>query len=336
MTSRVLLMGGSGLLGAPAARALRDAGHEVTVVSRGRRGVAEGVRHVAAERADLAAVGRALQGESFDLAVDFLAFHGSDVDAALSPPAPRVARYVLISSGQVYLIATERRPPSREADGALPLMAEPAAGTRDRANWDYGVGKREAEARLRMRAASRGGADLALRLPVVQGANDPSRRLWAYLERLLDGGPLLLPGGGRDPVRFVWAEDVARVLVALAGGARPPGHTYNLAQPDEPELRVLLERAAGCLGVSARLVDCTARELEQAGLDEYVSPFSGRWCSRPDPSLAVAELGFRGTPSAGWLPEVVRAHLAESTPRSHAGYAQRALELALAARLGAR
>lgn len=333
--SRVLLLGGSGLLGGPVARALRDAGHAVTVVSRGRRGVAGGVRHLEADRTDARALAGALRGERFDLAVDFLAYRGSDVDQVLSLPSTPIERYVLVSSGQVYLVAAERRPPSREPDGGLPLMPEPPPGTRDHGQWQYGVGKREAEARLRERSPARGGGDLVLRLPVVQGAGDPSRRLWAYLERMLDGGPLLLPGGGRHPVRFVWAEDVAGVIASLAGGAAPPGRTYNLAQPDEPWLRDLLTAAAGVLGVPARFVDCSEADLAAAGLDHRVSTYSGPWCSRPDPALAARELSFHGTPSSRWLPEVVRAHRAEAAPESHPGYEQRPRELALAARLGA-
>lgn len=331
--ANVLLLGGTGLLGAPAARALLDAGHGVTVLTRGRREAPPGARACVADRSDAAALADALRGERFDLAVDFLAYDGSDVERALALPALLGARYVLVSTGQVYLVATERHPPSREEDGDLPLMPEPPAGTRDHANWVYGRGKREAEACLRAAAAARGGRDLVLRLPVVQGANDGSRRLWAYLERLLDGGPLLLPDGGTNPARFVWAEDVARVLASLAGGLEPPGRVYNLAMPDEPRLRDLLAGAAAVLGVAADFVPCTEDDLGEAGLDLYVSPYSGAWCSRPDPARATAELGFRGTPSAAWLPEVVRAHLAEARPASHPAYAGRARELALAARL---
>jgi len=331
--ARVLLLGGSGLLGGPVSRTLRDAGHDVTVLSRGLRDVPAGVRPVEADRGDARALAGALHREHFDLAVDFLAYQAGDVDQVLGLPSTRIDRYVLVSSGQVYLVAAERHPPSREDDGSLRLMPEPAVGTRDHGEWRYGVGKREAEARLRERSAGRGGADLVLRLPVVQGEGDRTRRLWAYLERMLDGGPLLLPGGGRHPVRFVWAEDVARVIAALANGAAPPGHTYNLAQPDEPSLRDLLAAAADVLGVNVHFVGCSQEDLASAGLDWRVSPYSGDWCSRPDPSLAARELGFHGTTSSRWLPVVVRAHQAETAPASHPGYAQRPRERALAARL---
>ena len=67
-----------------------------------------------------------------------------------------------------------------------------------------------------------------------------------------------------------------------------------------------------------------------AGLDHRVSTYTGTWCSRPDPSLAEADLAFRGTPTATWLPEVVMAHRAEAAPESHPGYSLRGRELELA------
>ena len=88
--ARVLLVGGSGLLGAPAARTLRDAGHDVTVVSRGRRGVVDGVRHESADRADAAAFARAAGRGPLDLVVDFLAYGGDGtVQRVLDRLAPK-------------------------------------------------------------------------------------------------------------------------------------------------------------------------------------------------------------------------------------------------------
>ena len=333
MSLRVLILGGSGLLGAPTTRALLARGHDVTVVTRSTRPVPEGASALVADRGDDAALAAALGGRQFEVALDLLAYDARDVERLFEVPGLEVGHYVLVSSGQVYLVSAERRPPFREADATLPVMPEPAAGTWDHGNWHYGVGKRDAERASLSLSNRRVARATILRLPVVQGAGDPSRRMWAYLQRLLDGGPLLLPGGGEDPVRFVWAEDVARAVVALAEGASTPSAAYNLAQPDEPRLSELVEAAAAVLGVPANIVACSWEALAPAGLDRMVSPFSGRWCSRPDPTLAHRDWGFSGTPTHGWLPEVVRAHVAEADPTPHPGYARRAAERALAVEL---
>ena len=321
------------MIGGPVTRALLRAGHEVTVLSRGARPVPDGASALVADRADSAALTTALSGQTFDAIVDLLAYTAEDVHRLLSVPGLRARRVFMISTGQVYLVARECHPPFVEPDAEIPLMPEPAEGTRAHGNWVYGSGKRDAERALRERAAALGVAATVLRLPVVQGAGDSSRRLWAYLQRLLDGGPILLPGGGGHPLRFVWAEDVARALATLVAQPPPPAFAYNVAQPDEPSLSGLLASAAAVLGVEPRLVECSWERAEAAGLEPAFSPYSGPWCSRPDPSLATRDWGFAGTPSDAWLPQVVRAHLAEPAPEPHDGYVHRDRERALAAAL---
>lgn len=325
LPTRVLLVGGSGLIGAPAARALLAAGHDVTVLTRGQRAVPTGAEALAADRQDPDSLARALSGRRFDMTVDLLGYTAADVLALLDAPAADLGRYVLISTGQVYLVAADPRPPFPASAATLPAMPEPAPDTRAHGNWTYGMGKRAAEATL----LGREGA-VALRLPIVQGIGDPSRRLWAYLQRLLDGGPVLLPDGGATPVRHVWAEDVARLLVELARGLRTPSPAYNVAMPDEPTLLELLRHAAALLGVDPSFYACTPEQLRGVGLSDALSPYSGPWCSRPEPVLAAKELGFKATLSAGWLPVVVRAHLQEADPEPHESYVGRDAERALA------
>ena len=213
---RILLLGGSGLLSSAARRAFVRAGHDVSVLTRGERAVAPGVRHLPADRRDAALLRAALEGERFDFTADFLAFGGGDVERLLAVPRFSPGRLVAISSGQVYLVTATPEPPFREEAAERPLMGEPAAGTRDHDEWKYGMGKRAMEAAL---ARATGLEALALRIPVVQGEEDrdSSRRLWAWIERMLDGGPVLLPQDGRQVVRFVYAGDVAEALLALAG-----------------------------------------------------------------------------------------------------------------------
>ena len=334
---RILLLGASGLLSGAAREALLEAGHDVTVLSRGERAIPrhERLTTLRADRGDARSLAAALGDAAFELTVDFLAYGAEDVTRLFEIPGFSPGRVVMISTGQVYLVTRDPRPPFREADADAPTIEEPERDTRAWHNWVYGMGKRAAEGALLREGRARGIPTLALRLPVVQGEEDghASQRLWGWIERLRDGGPVLLPEGGEQRLRFVYSGDAGLALVRLAALERWPAQTaLNLAQPAEITLRDLLDRVAAILGVTPRFVPVTAAQLEAAGLEDC-APFWGRWCSRPDPAAAFAALGFRTRGPADYLPSVVAGHLARPAP-PHPGYMRRAEELALAERLG--
>jgi 2'-hydroxyisoflavone reductase len=332
---RVLLLGASGLLSGAAREAFLAAGHEVSVVFRGSLPLPSHprLRALKADRRDADALAAVLRGEAFDFTADFLAYDGEDVSRLFSVPGFSPGRVVMISSGQVYLVTEGNKPPFREADADAPLMPAPPDGTRDRREWDYGMGKRAAEATLKLSASARGVPALALRLPVVQGEADGSLRLWAWLERMKDGGPVLLPDGGVQPVRFVYAGDAAAALLRLAETPEWPAMpALNLAQPADTTLKEFLDMAAGLAGLRPEFVPVSGEELAKAGLADTCAPYWGRWCSRPDPSAAFA-LGFTARGPAEYLPSVVRSHMENPPASSHPGYARRAEESALAAKM---
>jgi nucleoside-diphosphate-sugar epimerase len=335
---RILLLGGSGLLSGAALRAFVGAGHDVSVLTRGERAIAPHASRLRGDRRDAGSLRAVLEGERFDFTADFLAYGGGDVDRLLSVPGFVPGRLVSISSGQVYLVTAAPEPPFPEQAAERPATTEPVQGSRDHDEWKYGMGKRAMEAALARASAAAGLQALALRLPVVQGEEDRdnSRRLWAWLERMLDGGPVLLPEGGRQLVRFVYAGDVAEALLALALTPRWPAEpALNFAQPDELPLREFLERVAGLAGATPRFVDVDREALERASLADTCAPYWGRWCSRPDPARATVTIGVRARAVDEYLPGVARAHLRPPRPASHPGYARRAEEIALARSLGA-
>ena len=59
---------------------------------------------------------RLLSGRRFDATVDFAAFQGIDVERVVRRLGARAGHYVLISTGQVYLVRTPRPSPAREED----------------------------------------------------------------------------------------------------------------------------------------------------------------------------------------------------------------------------
>ncbi len=329
----VLVVGGTGFIGRAVTGALLGAGHRVAVLSRGHHPPVPGAESLEFDRRDAARLRSALEGRRFAVTVDLAAWDAPDVERLLTIPYAALGRYLMISTGQVLLVTETARPPFREADSAGRLRPEPAAGTADHGQWSYGVGKRRAEGALLALRASHGVRGVVLRLPVVLGKEDPTLRLWSYLERLLDGGPILLPEGGVQPLRFLHVADVARQIERLVASPPPREAVYHLAQPDVVSLRGLLERLARLAGVEPRLVDVSWGELAAAGIDRSFSTFSGPWVSVLDPSRAAAEWGFLGTRLDDYLPEVVADLLAHRPPESHHGYAQRPLEIALAERL---
>ncbi len=329
---RVLLVGGGGFMGGRTASLMAGAGHEVTVLSRGRRPLPPGAQGLVTDRRDTAALAAALEHRRFDFTVDFVAFDAGDVEGLLRVPYAALGRYVLVSSGSVYLVTQGSPPVWREEDSDAPLMPEPAAGTPEHGEWSYGTGKRRAEQALLALRASHGVRGVILRPPVVQGEGDPSLRLWAWIERMMDGGPVPIPGGGAARVRFLHAGDMADALLRLLEGGAPPGAVYNLAQPDVVTLRDFLERVARAAGLTPRFVPAGEEELEGAGIPLAALPYASRWSSVLEPARAAGEWGFAGTRLDDYLPAVVRWHLENRPAGSHPGYESRPRELELAAR----
>jgi nucleoside-diphosphate-sugar epimerase len=273
---------------------------------------------------------RLLAGRSFDAAVDFAAFDGADGRRAGEVLGGRVGHYVAVSTGQVYLVREGCPRPAREGDYDGSVMREPVDPF-DKAQWEYGVKKRALEDALALAWEKGRFPATRLRIPMVNGERDHFRRLERYLWRMLDGGPVLLPGGGDRPTRHVYSGSVVRAILAMLGRTETHGQAYNLAQDETPTLAELLTLTAERLGAPARLVDVPAETVRAAGLDPLLlSPFSGTWMSFLDPSRAKADLGFHHEPLGSYLDKIVTSFLAHPRADPPPGYEHRAAELGLA------
>ena len=328
---KVLLIGGNRFLGHELALRLVAASHAVTLFNRGTLADTLGGR-VERLRGDRTSgdLERVLGGRRFDAVVDFAAFDGDDGRRAAALFDGQVGHYVVISTGQVYLVRQGCPRPAREADYDGPLLDEPQAAF-DRGQWEYGVKKRALEDELQAAWEKRRFPATRLRIPMVNGERDHFRRIERYLWRMLDGGPILLPGGGARVTRHVYSGAVVKAILGLLGREASFGRAYNLAQDETPSLRELLATLARLVGAPAPLVEIDAESVRKAGLDPLVlSPFGGEWMSFVDPSLAKAELGFRHEPLACYLDKIVTSFLAQPPADPPPGYEKRADELRLA------
>jgi nucleoside-diphosphate-sugar epimerase len=155
----------------------------------------------------------------------------------------------------------------------------------------------------------------------------------AYLARIEDGGPVLVPTGLSDRgIGVVWNRDIGAVCARVLE-SEPPSGAYNVAFPDL-SIRRFLEEAAAALGANPpRLVDVGEEALKNVGLKlGEVSPY-GPYRERPggyDLSLLRSELGFDPSPLGVALQDVVDWYR-NDRPEAP-GYGSREAELELVRR----
>ena len=327
---RALVVGGSRFVGRAIAQRLLADGHQVSLLRRGASAPPfPGLTEFLGDRSR-PEVWRSLpSGASWDLVVDCCAYTAEDTRRAVEALRGRVGRFVNIGTGQVYLVLKDAPAPTPESafDGVLmDRPADPGEG----GAWDYGVGKREGEKVL---FGAKDFPFTTLRLPVIQGPRDHKFRLHAYVRRVLDGGPVLLPKERSGRLRHLFIGDAAGLVSSLKGGAGR-GKAYNLAmQEDSVTLPELCRELFRVLGREPRVFEVPAQRLADAGIPEASSPLSGSWISFLDPSAAVRELGFRSTPWKRWLADTAAWVASDLAQAREPGYERRAEELALASRL---
>ncbi len=305
---KVLLLGGGGFLSSAVEHRLAADGHRLTVLSRGGRTAHPASEACRGERHDAATL-RGLAAGGFDAAVDFLAFSAAHAREVVEAFRGRLARVVLISTGSVYWCTGEWTNPVGEDQYPRAEVPErpPTALTPGSIEHAYGLGKRGAEDVLE-EATRRG--DLAafrLRFPVVGGPGDPTGRYAGYLERLADGGPIVVPDGGFNSFRHLYVEDAAAAVAAALDAPEERAGAYNAASAEIVSVRDLLRLMAEAAGrPEPEVVAAPCAWLAARGLGDLFAPFSSLRDQILDMGRAVRDLGFAPTPLGRWLAETVR------------------------------
>lgn len=337
--SKILILGGTRNLGHETALALLHENHEVAILNRGQTPdeLPADIERFRADRADTAQVRAAIGNRSFDLVFDTTTYTGADARQAINVFDGRAGRYVFVSSGQVYLVRESLSRPFRESDYAGPVIAEPPRDSADHPSWLYGADKRDAEGVFMAARDSTGFPVTTLRLPMVASERDHYGRIQAYVARILDGGPIIIPEGEGLPLRHIYVADVARLVAGLARSGAGGGQDYNISFGASMKLARFIDVLASAAGRVPEILYADRARLVAEGLLPHCSPFSGRWMSELDNSRSLADLApaaIAYTAPESYLPLI----LDDFTTRWAAnriepdGYGQRKQELEFAHR----
>lgn len=329
---RVLVIGGTGFLGHAITAAFVQNGDHVVVLTRGQRRSSGDAELIRANRSDPSSLDSALRNREFDVVVDNIAYDGPDARAVLEGLRGRVGHYLQTSSAAVYANRYVRRP-LRESQADLSLRIAPDAPNpfHSRLGHAYANGKRSAE-----QVAADSDSDVpwtVLRPPVILAADDRTNRVWWFVQRLLDGGPLLIPDWGPGRMfQLGWTHDIARAFCAAAGQPAAFGHAYNVAQAEVYTAETWIEAVADVLGTRARYAHVPEGQLDDVGLAGYTLPVAGRPFGHVllDTRALACDLGFEPSPEAVWLKETIGGCAAYPPATDSSGYDRRQAEINVA------
>lgn len=181
---KILVLGGTRFFGIHMVEDLLDAGHEVTIATRGnaKDSFGERVKRIIVERTSAESMKRALQEKHFDVVIDKLAYCSNDIRIAMD--TIDCDRYIHMSSTAVY---NPKKLDTIEED--FNGQERPVIWC-NRPDFPYDEIKRQAEYALWQEYSDRNW--LAVRYPVVLGKDDYTNRLKFYVDHVISGTPMYI------------------------------------------------------------------------------------------------------------------------------------------------
>ncbi len=321
----VLIIGGTRNMGHLLALELLAQGHAVTIFNRGLTPdqLPPSVKRLRGDRTEASDLAKVLDAHTFDAVVDMVLMTGDEAETIISLLKGRVGHYIFISSGQVYLVRESLGRPFSEADYDGQLMPPPKPNTYGYEEWRYGIGKREAEDRLAAAWTDYQFPYTSLRLPMVNGEREPFNRLYGYMLRIKDGGPILVPETPQHALRHIYAPDVVQAIMRLLQTGQGKGEAYNLSQAETVTLDEFVALVSDMMGKPVpALVEAKRSLLEANGFLPDCSPFSDRWMSELTNDRSKADLNLHYTPLETYLERIISYYQAHP-PQRPASYRRR-------------
>ncbi|MCQ4087101.1 NAD-dependent epimerase/dehydratase family protein [Saccharibacillus sp. JS10] len=286
MSKQMLVLGGTRFFGKILVHKLLQAGHQVTIATRGTTEDSFGdqVQRIQVDRTDESALAAALEGRSFDVVFDNICYNADEARAAIRVFSGKIGHYVLTSSLSVYSDWAFDMAESLVDTTTLSVPPSPVGKVA------YGEGKAQAEAVFFQEAPF---SVSAARFPIVLGPNDYTKRLHFHVDRIQSGTSFVMPNTDAQ-ICFVHEEEAADFLKWL--GESGVTGAFNAASQGKPKLRELLAEIEKQSGGSVIVLP--------EGPEGESSPFGipGDWAM--DTSKAEAA-GFTFRSLEDWLPDLI-------------------------------
>ena len=243
--SKVLFIGGSGIISSACSQRAVELGIELHVLNRGTsttRPLPEGVVVHRGDVRDAASAREALGDAEFDAVVDWVAFTPDHVRASTELVRGRTGQYVFISSASAY-----QTPPSRVPVVESTPLSNPF--------WQYSRDKIACEDLLVLMYREDGFPVTVVRPSHTYDATSiPLDGGWTVVERMRQGKPVVVHGDGTSLWTLTHHVDFARGFVPLLGHPRTLGEAFHITSDDVLTWNQIAQALAAAAGVEAQLV----------------------------------------------------------------------------------
>ncbi|TLS34939.1 NAD-dependent epimerase/dehydratase family protein [Pseudalkalibacillus caeni] len=281
---KILVLGGTRFFGRRLVNQLLSEGHDVSIATRGvtEDNFGDKVGRFIIDRNDADSLEKTVENDRWDIVYDQICYSPNQAIDSCMVFDERTDKYVFTSSESVYDFSEE---PLTEED-FNPFAYSILRGDQD--DFSYKEGKRIAEAIL-MKASF---PVVAVRFPIVLGADDYTNRLFYYIEQVYKEKPIFLPNI-KAKLSFISSEEAASFL-KWAGQNDIKGPVN--ACSSEVSLEQLINLIEKTVNKKATIINETTEDV----YSPYALPES--WVMATN---KAQKAGFTFSKTEEWLPELV-------------------------------
>jgi nucleoside-diphosphate-sugar epimerase len=240
----VLFIGGTGIISSACVALAAERGIDVTLLNRGHgtRPIPEGVPVLQGDIRDKEATARLLEGKTFDVVADFVAFTPEHVETDLQLFRGRTRQYIFISSASAY-----QTPPRNWLTTESTPLHNP--------HWAYSRAKIACEERLTA-AYREEGFPMTIVRPshTYDQTSIPLDGKYTVLDRMRKGKKIVVHGDGTSLWTLTHHRDFAKAFVGLLGNPHALGEAVHITSDEVLTWNQIVEALAGALGVEPQIV----------------------------------------------------------------------------------
>ncbi|HLK56521.1 MAG TPA: SDR family oxidoreductase [Chthonomonadaceae bacterium] len=223
MSVKVLFIGGTGIISSACSSLAVEKGLDLYLLNRGTtasRPIPDGATVLNADIRDPASVRSAIEGHTFDVLVDWIAYTPEQVETDLELFRGRTGQYIFISSASAY-----QTPPTSLPITESTVLANPF--------WAYSRNKIACEERL-IRAYREENFPATIVRPshTYDRTTLPLTGGYTAIHRMRQGKPVVVHGDGTSLWTLTHHKDFAKGFVGLLGNPRAVGEAFHITSDE--------------------------------------------------------------------------------------------------------